>query len=219
MKVGIDGVLLGAWADIGKNVKNILDIGTGTGLIALMVAQRCNAAIDAIDIDENAVLQAKENIADSLWKNQINVKQISLQEYAENTGKDYDLIISNPPFFVNSLVSPSIGRTNARHTDKLTHEELLQYSKKILTKEGKICIILPVEEADKAICFAKTIGLYCASEIFVFPTPQKSPKRKLLAFEQSKKEKNTGKITIETTQRHQYTAEFTRLVKDYYLKL
>jgi tRNA1Val (adenine37-N6)-methyltransferase len=217
MKVGVDGVLLGAWADVDDKMKNILDIGTGTGLIALMVAQRCDATIDAIDIDENAVLQATENIASTRWNNRIDVKPISLQHHAVHTAKKYDLIISNPPFFVNSLVSPSVGRTNARHTGKLTHEELLGYSKKILAKEGNIRIILPVAEADNAIDFAQTIGLYCTREIFVFPTPQKPPKRKLLAFEQSKKEKTTGEITIQTTQRHQYTAEFIRLTEDYYL--
>lgn len=218
MKVGIDGVLLGAWAAVNDSVKNILDIGTGTGLIALMMAQRCNAFIDAIDIDKDAVAQAKSNIQASPWSNRINTRHLSLQDFVRESSKKYDLIVSNPPYFVNSLKSPSMQRTNARHTNELSHQDLLFLSKKLLTREGSLSLILPTEEADKCIEHAEKIALYLNHEVFVHPKPSKAAKRKLLTFELCEKSRKIENITIETEQRHQYTPEFYCLVKDYYLK-
>ena len=123
MKVEIDGVLLGSWTPI-NDAKKILDIGTGTGLIALMLAQRSDAEILGIDIDNNAFLQATENIKNAPWSNRITLIENSIQEFSESTTMRFDLIVSNPPYFVDSFKSPSESRTKARHTDFLLHEDL-----------------------------------------------------------------------------------------------
>lgn len=218
MKVGIDGVLLGSWTNI-ENARSILDIGTGTGLIALMLAQRSNSKIECIDLDENAVIQATENIIRSPWADRIQVEQVSLQDFSTHTTKKYDLIVSNPPYFVNSLKNPNESRTIARHTDTLSHEELLINAKLLLKTTGRICLILPVVEGIKCIDFAKSIGLCCSKRVCVFPKPNSNPKRYLLEFSLSPTQLVESELTIETTERHHYSSAFTSMVKDYYLKL
>jgi len=139
MKVGIDGVLLGIWTDV-KNASRILDIGTGTGLIALILAQRNkNSTIEAVDIEADAVSQAVENVKNSPWAERIKVQQVSLQEFAGRKNDRFDLIVSNPPYFVNSTKTPLQNRTTARHTDSLTHEELIENAIRLLAPNGRIC--------------------------------------------------------------------------------
>ena len=137
MKVGTDGVLLGAWAGT-ESCSRILDVGTGTGLIALMLAQRSKAVVDAIDIDADACLQAQENAESSLFAGRINVFHSDLVDFAQASTHLYDLIVSNPPYFVDSLKCPNLQRNTARHTDTLTLEDLLQYSRKLLAPQGRI---------------------------------------------------------------------------------
>ena len=219
MKVGIDGVLLGAWAHVEK-AERILDIGTGSGLIALMLAQRnSSAVINAIDIEETAVRQAEINIQKSPWKNRIPVQNISLQDFAKNTAEKYDLIVSNPPFFVNSLKNPVQERTNARHTHTLTHEALILSSKSMLAENGILCIILPVKEGELCKTFARKAGLFCSKQIFIYPKPNAEAKRLLLEFGFENNKTELSELTIESEIRHQYTPEFTNLAKDFYLKL
>ena len=217
-KVGIDGVLLGVWCSV-KNDGKILDIGTGTGLIALMLAQRSNSEIDAIDINAEAVLQACDNVMLSPWAKRVNVQEISLQEYARITTQRYDLIVSNPPYFVNSLKAPSEERTTARHTDSLTHEELILNAKLLLTSQGRICIILPVKEALQCKEMALNNGLFCTRETRVIPKPGAETKRVLLEFSLQLKLKEDTEIVIEGHERHHYSPEFSLLAKDFYLKL
>ena len=218
MKVGIDGVLLGIWACI-DNTTQILDIGTGTGLIALMLAQRSTATIDAIDIDTNAAMQASVNITSSPWAQRIAVQEISLQDYAKSTSNRYDLIVSNPPYFVNSLKNPTADRSLARHTDSLTHEELIVHAMALLQPTGRICIILPVLEAVKCEVFAVSRGLYCNREVRVIPKPEGEVKRLMLEFGTQPCLKVISELTIETNERHCYSKEFSTLAKDFYLKL
>jgi tRNA1Val (adenine37-N6)-methyltransferase len=218
MKVGIDGVLLGAWTPIG-NANKMLDVGCGTGLIALMLAQRSEAEIRCIDIDENAVLQATENVKNSPWSNRIAVLQSSFQDFANISTERFDLIVSNPPYFVNSLKTPNVSRTTARHTDSLTHEELIESALKLLNPDGRICIILPVAEALQCIRFAEGKGLCCSKQVTVFPKPGVPAKRLLLEFSRNQTERLETELTIESENRHQYSPEFTELAKDFYLKL
>lgn len=218
MKVGIDGVLLGAWTDIG-NADSILDIGAGTGLIALMLAQRSNARIDAIDIDADAVVQANENVQTSPWSDRIKVYKAELQKYVLDTKNRYDLIVSNPPYFVNSTKAPVENRNTARHTDTLTHEELLNSSLTILKPTGRICVILPVNEGLSSVEYASSIGLHCTKQVTVFPKPGAAAKRLLLEFSPQFTACTNSEIVIESDVRHQYSPEFTALAKDYYLKL
>ncbi len=218
MKVGIDGVLLGTWTPVG-NARKMLDVGCGTGLIAMMLAQRSEAEITCIDIDENAVLQAIENVRNSPWPNRIAVLQNSFQDFASISTDRFDLIISNPPYFVNSLKAPDENRTAARHTDSLTHEELIVNALKLLNPSGRICLILPVVEALQCIQFAESKGLCCSKQLTVFPKPGVQAKRFLLEFSRTPQEKSETELTIESEIRHHYSPEFTELAKDFYLKL
>lgn len=218
MKVGIDGVLLGAWASV-ENSHRVLDIGTGTGLIALMIAQRSDAQIDAIDISPDAVLQATENVQQSPWENRISVQEMALQRFSHKGEGGYDLIVSNPPFFVNSTKAPLENRNTARHTDTLTHEGLLQHALRMLNPGGRICIILPIPEGRAAIASAACLGLYANKVITVFPKPGGEAKRLLLEFSTNKNDQMSDQLFIESTTRHQYSEEFSLLAKDFYLKL
>lgn len=219
MKVGMDGVLLGAWSPLDASTEKILDIGTGSGLIALMLAQRSTAKIDAIDIDEGAVRQAEINITSSKWKNRISVFHQSLETFAERSSEKYDLIVSNPPFFISSLKAPDKARTKARHTDTLTHEDLLKDASGLLKKTGRICIILPVTEGLQCVKYAKKFGLCCYQCIYVHPKPDSEAKRVLLELGFVTRITDISSIEIETEERHQYSTAFTTLAKDFYLKL
>ncbi|MCL2597291.1 MAG: methyltransferase [Paludibacter sp.] len=221
-KVGVDGVLLGAWADV-EGITNVLDVGTGSGLIALMIAQRnCTAKIKAIDIDNNSVLQAQENFRNSQFSNRISIKKIDFRKFLSKREK-FDLVICNPPFFVNSLQSPENKRNIARHSVCLTHEELLTNAKNLLTEEGKISIILPLAEGEKAKNFAQKIGLALSRCTKVFPKENMPAKRILLEFILNKNNENQTLtedfLLLETKQRGIYTKEYTELVKDFYLKM
>jgi tRNA1Val (adenine37-N6)-methyltransferase len=218
MKVGVDGVLLGVWAGV-ENANKTLDIGTGTGLIALMIAQRSSTTIQAIDIDQSAILQAQENISNSPWAERIFAQRVSLQDFAASTTEHFDLIVSNPPYFVNSTKAPAESRNTARHTDMLTHEELIELAIRLLNKTGRICVILPVNEGLECMAFAESKGLFCTKQVMVFPKPNASAKRLLLEFSLQFAVKEISEITIESDVRHHYSPEFTALAKDFYLKL
>lgn len=219
MKVGIDGVLLGAWTPVLQSEQHLLDIGTGSGLIALMLAQRTKAQIDAIDIDSGAVKQAQINVGASEWHDRIEVYHQSLEVFAEKSSRRYDLIVSNPPFFVSSLQAPDQARTMARHTGSVTHQQWLKYAAQLLKKTGRICFILPVTEGLKCIEYANESGLFCYQSVYVYPKPDVAAKRLLLEFGFSNRKTQISTLTIETENRHQYSNEFTALVKDFYLKL
>lgn len=218
MKVGIDGVLLGTWANV-TEVASALDVGSGSGLISLMIAQRCNADIYAIDIDEGAVKQSFYNFQNSPWANRLTCERISLQSFSDFTQSKFDLIVSNPPYFVNSLNAPHAQRTTARHTSTLTHEEMIIYSEKLLKKTGRICLILPVAEGYRCIDFAKTLGLYCSNLVKVYTKPNAEMKRLLIELTFEEKVAVETELTIESETRHNYSADFAGLARDFYLKL
>lgn len=159
MKVGTDGVLLGAWANVARK-NHILDIGTGTGLIALMLAQRNEEAqIKAIDIDKQCILQAHLNVHSSPFANRINVEKESFQEYAVKTNARYDLIVSNPPYFQNALKSPCQSRNQARHNDTLSFFEIISQGTSILNEDGRIVLILPHEFKQQLLDYASKAHL------------------------------------------------------------
>ncbi|NDV94471.1 methyltransferase domain-containing protein [Dysgonomonas sp. 521] len=218
MKVGTDGVLLGAWADV-AGAGTVLDIGTGTGLIALMIAQRNNdAAIDAIDIDMDAVVQAKENIANSPFSSRITCFNTPLQDFQGQAGRKYDLIVSNPPFFIQSLKSPVRGRTLARHTDSLPMEDLIQIASSLLSEKGKLSLIYPHEYSGELQLLAQQAGLFTSCIVNVYPTDNSSPKRVLMEFSKAVSDFSESSLVIEKT-RHVYSDDYTALTKDFYLKL
>jgi tRNA1Val (adenine37-N6)-methyltransferase len=158
MKVGTDAVLLGAWIKP-TNEKRILDIGTGTGILAIMLAQKSTALIDAIDIDISAVEQAKQNAEFCKWRDRVNVEHITLQQYSKQTDKRYDLIVANPPYFKDSFKPLEEGRTLARHNDYLPFDELVEGVIALLEKKGKFFVILPNKEAGILKDLAEKKGL------------------------------------------------------------
>jgi len=220
MKVGVDSVLLGAWAEV-KGVACALDIGTGCGLLALMIAQRNERAnILAIEIDEEAAIQADENFRISKWKNRISIKNIDFRNFYKATALKFDLVICNPPYFLASLPSPDKARTVARHATDLPHEEILKGCSRLLANTGRLALILPIKEGEALLDAAESHHLFCIRKTAVCPCEGSLPKRLLLEFAREKVatvQENT--IAIETGHRACYTPEYTALVKDFYLKM
>ena len=216
MKVGTDGVLLGAWTDVSHSCR-ILDIGTGTGLIALMLAQRCpQASITAIDIDAEAVEQAHENILSSPWKDRVEVLLQDICTFPAN--QQFDSIVSNPPYFIDSLKCPDSQRNTARHTDTLDAKRLLESVARLLSDNGRFSIILPAEQTDLLIQSAYTQGLYPSRQTAVITRPGLSPKRILMEFQKKKEAFHPDELIIEL-ERLVYSVGFIALTKDFYLRM
>lgn len=216
MKVGTDAVLLGAWVNA-TTARTILDIGTGTGIISLMLAQKSNALIDAIDLDKNAYMQAQENISNCKWSDRIQVHHISLQQFSINSKHKYDLIVSNPPYFVDSSKASEESRTNARHTDQLPFSDLLNGVLKLLGPTGKFYVILPTKESQAFREMAEEQKLYLTRLTKVITRTDKPEKRLLMKFQFLHKPLEEDSITIEQDERHIYTEQYKELTKDYYL--
>lgn len=217
MKVGTDGVLLGAWADF-SNAKTILDIGTGTGLIAIMMAQRTSsrAIIDAVEIDDNAVSQAKENIAQSPWSNSIKLFHAAIQDFKPIPLKTYDLIISNPPFFLSGSKSDQASRNKARHTELLTHTDLLLAVERLLSDNGDFSLILPKNEGYQFINEARNYGL-CAKQIVeVKPKLDKPVERLLIELSHGNSKTSKSTLIIQYEKRNHFTPEYIALTKQFY---
>jgi len=216
MKIGTDGCLLGAWTDI-ENSESILDIGSGSGVVALMLAQRSKAAIDAVEIDHEAFMQANDNFLKSPWNERLHIFHSSIQEYTKTCDKQYDLIVSCPPYFLNSMKAPDKKRKLARHTDSLTFEELLSASLRLLKPNGKFCVIIPFD-LNKLFCDKALIeGYYVSKATEVIPKEGKEPLRILLQMERKKKICATDSMTILAKEGKAYTPEYIELTKDFYI--
>lgn len=214
MKVGTDGVLLGVLTDV-TAATHLLDIGTGTGLVALMLAQRNpTMSMDAIEIDSSAAKQAAENVAKSPWPH-IRVHCTALQTY--HCPPSYNLIVSNPPYFVNSLKTPIAARTTARHTDSLSFNELVEGVDRLLSPSGKFWVILPADEQTNFCQLAQEKGLYPYRLIHVHPRAEKPAKRIVMGFGRIQTIAQEEHLVIEKEQRHQYTDAFAQLTAPFYL--
>jgi tRNA1Val (adenine37-N6)-methyltransferase len=218
MKVGTDAVLLGSWSDA-KNANSILDIGTGTGILALMLAQKSSAKITAIDIDNDSYLQAKENVQNSIWSANIVVKNISIQDFVISNDAKHDVIITNPPYFTDAFKAKETSRNNARHTDELPFEVLINCVCKLLSPNGFFYIILPYSEAKFFMSLARTNGLFLLKSTRVKTKIEKEPKRLLMKYSFTQSTHEEDEIVIENDERHNYTKEYIELTKDYYLDL
>jgi tRNA1Val (adenine37-N6)-methyltransferase len=216
MKVGTDGVLLGAWVTVPGSGR-VLDIGTGTGLIALMIAQRSGASIEAIEINPDAAQQASENIAESPWAERIKVICISFQEFCKLTLTKYDLIVCNPPFFSNSLKAKTHSRSLARHNDHLELTELVSGVQNLLNPTGHFCVILPAEKESEMTGLIKDNKIFPAKILRIRPVPAKDFKRVLMDFSFSPQQLSEAEMTIESGTRHQYSQEYCDLTGEYYL--
>ncbi|HUX58444.1 MAG TPA: methyltransferase [Bacteroidales bacterium] len=215
-KVGTDGVLLGASANI-SGMKKILDIGSGTGLIAIMLAQRSNAEIVAIEPDHDSFLQAKENISLCKWSSRIKVEHTDLQEYDPGEEK-YDLIITNPPYFTDSLKCQDPRKTAARHNDTLSSVELLTGVARLLDDNGIFQLIMPYVEGMVFIAEANSYKLFCNRLLKIRPLPTADVRRLIMTFSRDRIKSTESFLTIEHGKRHEFTDEYINLTKDFYLK-
>jgi tRNA1Val (adenine37-N6)-methyltransferase len=221
MKVGTDGVLLGAWANI-EAAKNILDIGTGTGVIAVMLAQRSQntegVKIHAVEIDEAAAEQAQVNFKDAPFSERLAVFPLSIQDFARKSTTKYDLIVSNPPFFTGGTLNSNGDKTNVRHTVKLPHGDLLNATRALLTKEGRFCVILPLLEGMRFIEIATTYGFHNTERMDVRFKKEKPIERLLLSFEMYSKPLRHEELILQhsTMGDRDFTDEYRNLTKDFY---
>ncbi|QEC69695.1 methyltransferase [Panacibacter ginsenosidivorans] len=222
LKVCTDACLFGAWVakkirNSKSAVQNILDIGTGTGLLSLMLAQQTDAIIDAVEIDESAAMQARQNFKTSPWKERLSVYNNSIQEFAETKNQPYELIISNPPFFENDLRGDNIRRNIALHSSELSLDELLSAIDTYLKDNGSFAVLLPYH---RTAYFEKLAGLkyFLQEKILVKQTPKHNYFRSMLLFGSTKVETKESEIIIREEDQ-QYSSAFTELLKDYYLYL
>nr|WP_315179295.1 methyltransferase [uncultured Flavobacterium sp.] len=220
MKIGTDGVLLGAWTPIENNPFSILDIGAGTGVIALMLAQRSNAEqIDALEIDEEAYEQSVDNFENSPWSDRLFCFHAGLDEFVEEPEDEYDLIVSNPPFYTDDYKSENEQRDLARFADAMPFEDLIEAAALLLSENGVFSVIIPFKEEESFLALAAAYELYPLKITRVKGTPTTEIKRSLLAFSRNENAIITaGELIIETS-RHQYTTEYIELTKDFYLKM
>ncbi|MDP3681731.1 MAG: methyltransferase [Flavobacterium sp.] len=220
MKIGTDGVLLGAWTPIENNPFSILDIGAGTGVIALMLAQRSNAEqIDALEIDEEAYEQSVDNFENSPWSDRLFCFHAGLDEFVEEPEDEYDLIVSNPPFYTDDYKSENEQRDLARFADAMPFEDLIEAAALLLSENGVFSVIIPFKEEENFLALAAAYELYPLKITRVKGTPTTEIKRSLLAFSRNENAIITpGELIIETS-RHQYTTEYIELTKDFYLKM
>ncbi|MBV7440671.1 methyltransferase [Weeksellaceae bacterium TAE3-ERU29] len=215
-KVGTDGVLLGAWTPINEKYKNYLDIGTGTGVIALILAQRSRSIIDAIDIDNNACKTASFNFEQSIWKDNLNLLKGDFLEYPFT--KKYDCIVSNPPFYKNIFPIDNQQRNFARNESSLSFEHLINKVSSILSPFGIFSVIIPFEYEQEFILLAEKVKLFAKKILRVKGNINSKIKRSLICFSFDKFEVEEDLLIIEE-QRHIYTQKYIDLVKNFYLKM
>lgn len=219
MKIGTDAVLLGAWTPIYNLPNSVLDIGTGTGIIALMLAQRTAAEqIDALEIDEDAYEQAVANFENSPWSNRLFCFHAGLDQLVEEPEDEYDLIVSNPPFYTEDYKSGSEQRDLARFADAMPFEDLIEAAALLLSEFGVFAVIIPFKEEDKFLTLAKECALYPFKITHVRGAPSVKIKRSLLAFCRIENQDCPIDELLVETSRHRYTPEYIALTSAFYMK-
>jgi tRNA1Val (adenine37-N6)-methyltransferase len=214
-KVGTDGVLLGACAGL-LGSENILEIGSGTGVVSIMLAQRCDAMITTIEPDYDSFMQTTWNVARCKWHDRIRVEHIDFQNFSSTV--KFDLIITNPPYFADSLKNPDARKAVTRHNDSLTSAEILEGVLKFMKEDGCLQLIMPFAEGNVFIAEAAGYGLYCNNILKIKPLPSGEIRRLILTFSKTQKKTVEKFLTIENGARHEFTEEYKNLTKEFYLK-
>ncbi len=220
MKVGTDGVLLGAWVDVGGKkgeIGRVLDVGTGTGLIALMIAQRSSAEISAIEIDEAAASQANENFKNSPWPDRISLIQADYRNVKQLNLKKFDHVVCNPPFFSSSLSSFDKKRSLARHDDVLPLSLFIESSVNVITLQGRVSLILPIDRFEEAQILFSERGFFLIRKLDVRSRENGMYIRVLSEWSLKEEEQFDGEISIYCEHLNEYTEEYSGLTKDFYL--
>jgi tRNA1Val (adenine37-N6)-methyltransferase len=217
MKVNTDGILLGAWTNL-EGVKSVLDVGTGTGLIALMFAQRSDALITGVEIEKNAAEEAVQNVQNSNWGNRVTIYNTSFQEFAAISEIKFDLIATNPPFFSNAIKNANPHLSMARHNDLLSFVDIISGAVKLLTGTGKLALILPFNQSIDFIAKARLKGLFLNRMTEVKPFPGKEPNRCLMEFGKSESIMQKSQMTIFEDSKIDYSEDFKSLTRSFYLK-
>ena len=219
MKIGTDGVLLGAWTPLENKPYSILDIGTGTGVIALMLAQRSTAEIiDAIEINDNAYEQCVENFEAAPWNDRLFCYHASLEEFVDEIEDKYDLIVSNPPFYSEDYKTENSQRDMARFADALPFNHLIESASKLLSESGVFSVIIPFKEEENFLALAKNYGLFPHRILHVKGQPNSKTKRSLIGFSFRESDLKKEELIIEIS-RHDYTEDYIALTQDFYLKM
>ena len=219
MKVGTDGVLLGSWTPV-EGAITILDVGSGTGLLSLMLAQRePEAKITGVEIDKDAWMQSLDNILQSPWNERLQMVNADFRQFSLDTERAYDLIVSNPPYFIDSKKAPDAARSVARHSAFLNYRTLVEGALRLLKPDGKLSIILPAQNYQHFSELALTKGLFEIRRLLIYPTPHKAVSRILSVWDRrgncSCKEE---KMVLEVRGRHDYSAAYLSLTRDFYLR-
>ena len=220
MKIGTDAVLLGAWCPIDNNPKSILDIGAGTGVLALMLAQRTNAdQIDALEIDEEAYEQCVENFEGSAWADKLFCYHAGLDEFVDEPEDEYDLIISNPPFYSEDFKTENEQRDLARFQDAMPFEDLIEAADLLLSENGLFAVVIPYKEEERFIDLCAEYELYPVKATRVKGSHKTPIVRTLLAFKRFELSVLTADELVVEINRHEYTDDYINLTQDFYLKM
>lgn len=218
MKIGTDAVLLAVWISI-SNKESVLDIGTGSGIIPLILAQRGAKKIDAVEIDHDSAEEAQENFAASDWNNQLKVYNIDIKQFAKESTEKYDLVISNPPFFTSSFKTNEAKRNLARHTDTLNFEELICCAKQLMKNDGRFAVVLPLPESIRFLKIAEKEGFFIQKTMEIFPVEGKEANRVNIELSLQKPENQSiFKFTIRNAN-SSFTEQYNDFLKDFYIGL
>ncbi len=218
MKVGTDAVLLSAWADV-NNADSILDVGTGSGIIAMIMAARSKARVDAVEIDPASCHEAEENFARSPFNNRLKLFRQDFTTFASKTNLRYDLIISNPPFFINDMKSENLQKNNARHTDTLSYKDLCQGTAHLLSSNSRFCVVLPYTESKYFIDIALQNNLFLAKKMLIFPKPCSRPNRVNMEFVKNKPGNTEEEKFIIRNENGNFTQQYVDLLSNYYISI
>ncbi|NOY50814.1 MAG: methyltransferase [Chlorobi bacterium] len=219
MKTGSDAILLGIWARI-DNVKTVLDVGSGSGIISLLIASRCNAAIDAVEIDLPSVEESSDNFSNSAFADSLNIINEDFNEYAKKArAATYDLIVSNPPFFTSDLHSPNLRKTNTRHTTRLKYSELCSGVNILLSEDGSFNLVVPYFMHERFIAIAKKDGLFLNRRLLIFPRRGFMPNRINMEFKKTAADSVETGYFIIREENNNFTAQYREWLEAYYLSI